>query len=82
MAEEEVLPVVRFSLAPGIWVDRTENPVTITGNMELYGDEADEGGYEDGEEDLQVGWLRCWCRHGGGLWIGGIFGVDATECAR
>jgi hypothetical protein len=36
----DVLPVQRFSPAPGIWVDRTEKSVAITGAMELYGDEA------------------------------------------
>jgi hypothetical protein len=33
-------PVARFSPAPGIIVDRTEKSVAITGNLELYGDEA------------------------------------------
>jgi len=34
------LPIGRFSPAPGIWVDRTERSVRITGAMELYGAEA------------------------------------------
>ena len=33
-------PVGRFSPAPGLVVDRTEKSVAITGNMELYGEEA------------------------------------------
>jgi hypothetical protein len=33
-------PVARFSPAPGLFVDRTQTSVTITGNMELYGEEA------------------------------------------
>jgi hypothetical protein len=37
---DEVLPVGRFSPAPGIFVDRTEKSVVITGAMELYGPEA------------------------------------------
>ncbi len=37
---DEVLPVGRFSPAPGIIVDRTLNSVNITGAMELYGPEA------------------------------------------
>jgi hypothetical protein len=36
----DVLPMGRFSPAKGLWVDRTEKSITITGNMELYGDEA------------------------------------------
>ena len=34
------LPIGRFSPAPGIWVDRTERTVRITGTMELSGSEA------------------------------------------
>lgn len=34
------LPIGRFSPAPGIWVDRTERSISITGNMEAYGSEA------------------------------------------
>jgi hypothetical protein len=36
----EVLPVGRFSPSPGLYVDRTENSVDISGVMELYGPEA------------------------------------------
>jgi hypothetical protein len=38
--QRDVLPVARFSPEPGILVDRAEKSVTITGVMELYGDEA------------------------------------------
>ncbi len=34
------MPIGRYSPAPGIWIDRTEQCFRITGNMELYGDEA------------------------------------------
>lgn len=34
------LPIGRFSPAPGIWVDRTERSIRITGTMEAYGAEA------------------------------------------
>ncbi len=36
----EVMPVGRFSPSPGLYVDRTENAVDISGVMELYGPEA------------------------------------------
>jgi hypothetical protein len=36
----KLLPVGRFYPAPGLSVDRTENLVSITGRMELYGPEA------------------------------------------
>ena len=36
----DVMPIGRFSPAPGIWVDRTDKSVKITGTMELYGGEA------------------------------------------
>lgn len=34
------LPIGRFSPAPGIWVDRTDRSIRITGTMETYGAEA------------------------------------------
>jgi hypothetical protein len=37
---DEALPFGKYAPADGIWVDRTENSFNITGNMELYGDEA------------------------------------------
>ena len=37
---DEALPIGRWSPASGLWVDRTENSFKITGQMELYGDEA------------------------------------------
>lgn len=36
----DVLPVARFSPAPGILVDRAEKKTTISGAMEMYGPEA------------------------------------------
>ncbi len=36
----EVMPMGRFSPAKGLWVDRTDRSVKITGQMELYGPEA------------------------------------------
>jgi hypothetical protein len=37
---DEVAPMGRFSPAKGLWVDRTDRSVKITGQMELYGPEA------------------------------------------
>ncbi len=37
---EEVMPFGRFSPAKGLWVDRTDKSIQITGQMELYGAEA------------------------------------------
>jgi hypothetical protein len=37
---DNTLPVGRFFPAKGLVVDRTENSISISGNMELYGDEA------------------------------------------
>jgi hypothetical protein len=34
------LPIGRFSPAPGIWVDRTDRSIRITGTMEAYGSQA------------------------------------------
>ena len=34
------LPIGRFSPAPGLWVDRTESSIIITGAMEVYGPQA------------------------------------------
>lgn len=41
LVQRQVLPVARFSPAPGIVVDRTDRSVSIAGAMELYGPEAD-----------------------------------------
>jgi hypothetical protein len=40
MSDADVLPVARFSPAPGIIVDRTGRSVAISGTMELWGPEA------------------------------------------
>jgi hypothetical protein len=40
MAEPSVSPVGRFSPAPGIFVDRTMNDISIVGTMEMFGPEA------------------------------------------
>jgi hypothetical protein len=37
---DEVAPMGRFSPAKGLWVDRNDRSVKITGQMELYGPEA------------------------------------------
>src|SRR5262249_7258828 len=34
------LPVERFSPNPGLWIDRTDNSITITGSMEMSGAQA------------------------------------------
>lgn len=40
MGDSSVLPVSRFSPAPGLFVDRTEKRIEISGDMELFGPEA------------------------------------------
>jgi hypothetical protein len=40
MAETALSPVARFSPTPGLFVDRIENEVSISGTMELFGPEA------------------------------------------
>jgi hypothetical protein len=37
---DETLPIGRFSPASGLWIDRTDKSIKITGQMELYGAEA------------------------------------------
>lgn len=37
---DEAMPLGRFSPVSGLWIDRTAKSIRITGQMELYGDEA------------------------------------------
>jgi hypothetical protein len=52
----EVLPVQRFSPAPGIWVDRTEKSVAISGAMQLHGDEANAARAHSIEHAINASW--------------------------
>lgn len=40
MGDKQPLPFGRFSPSKGIWVDKTENRLRITGTLEIYGDDA------------------------------------------
>jgi hypothetical protein len=54
----DVLPVQRFSPAPGIWIDRTEKSVAVTGAMELYGDEANAARALSIEHSINATWTQ------------------------
>lgn len=56
MGETAVLPVVRFSPAPGLWVDRTETSVSITGQMEMFGPEANAARAQSVEHTINQTW--------------------------
>jgi hypothetical protein len=53
-----VLPVGRFSPSPGIYIDRTDNSISITGNMELYGDEATAARAHSIENSINSTWTE------------------------
>jgi hypothetical protein len=52
------IPVGRFSPAPSIIVDRTENSIKITGKMELYGPEATAARAATIERSINSTWTR------------------------
>jgi hypothetical protein len=52
----DVLPVGRFSPSPGLFVDRTENSVTISGEMELYGPEANAVRARSIQDSINTAW--------------------------
>ncbi len=51
-----VAPVARFSPAPGIFIDRTEKSVSISGAMELYGPEANAARALSIEQSINKTW--------------------------
>ena len=51
-----VLPVQRFSPAPGLYVDRTEKSVSISGAMELFGPEANAARAQSVEASINSTW--------------------------
>jgi Domain of unknown function (DUF4157) len=56
--QRDVLPVARFSPAPGIVVDRTERSVSISGAMELYGAEATPARAASIQSSINTTWTR------------------------
>jgi hypothetical protein len=58
MSEPSVLPVQRFSPAPGIWIDRTEKSVSITGEMELFGPEATSARAQSVQDTINNTWTQ------------------------
>jgi hypothetical protein len=54
----DLLPVARFSPAPGLFVDRTDKTVKITGQMELYGPEANAARAGDIQHSINTMWTR------------------------
>jgi hypothetical protein len=55
---DDVLPVARFSPAPGLFVDRTEHSLSISGAMELYGPEANAARAASIEQSINSTWNR------------------------
>jgi hypothetical protein len=55
---DPVLPVGRFSPAPSMVIDRTENSVKITGKMELYGPEATVARAASIEQNINSTWTQ------------------------
>jgi hypothetical protein len=56
--QRDVLPVARFSPAPGLFVDRTENSISISGAMELYGPEASAVRAASVQQSINTNWTR------------------------
>ncbi len=56
--QRDALPVARFSPAPGLFVDRTENSVSIRGAMELYGPEANAARAASIQNSINATWTR------------------------
>jgi hypothetical protein len=56
MGENYISPVARFSPAPGLFVDRTEKSVAISGAMELYGPEATAARAQSIEHSINSTW--------------------------
>jgi hypothetical protein len=52
------LPIGRFSPAPGLWVDRTERSIRITGTMEVYGAEATAARSVTIQSSINTTWTR------------------------
>jgi hypothetical protein len=55
---DEALPFGRFSPASGLWVDRPENSFKITGQMELYGDEATAARAASIQNSINTTWTK------------------------
>lgn len=58
VVQRDVLPVAKFSPAPGVFVDRTENLVSISGAMELYGPEATAARAASVQNSINTTWTR------------------------
>ena len=50
--------VSRFSPSAGLWVDRTGGAVTITGKMEMYGEEASAANAKTVQDSINATWTR------------------------
>lgn len=58
MTQPRVLPVVRFTPSPGLFVDRTETSVVIGGLMELSGAEATHARAQSIQQSINVVWTQ------------------------
>jgi hypothetical protein len=58
MTATNISPVARFSPAPGIFVDRTANDVSITGTMEMFGPEATPARTGSVQHSINTVWTR------------------------
>lgn len=56
--QRDVLPVARFSPAPGLILERTEKSVTISGKMELYGPEANAARAASIQNSINTTWTH------------------------
>ena len=54
----DVLPVSRFSPSAGLWIDINGGAVNISGNMELYGDEASAARAKSVQDSINTTWTR------------------------
>jgi hypothetical protein len=56
--QRDVLPVAKFSPAPGLFVDRTEKSVSISGAMELFGPEANAARASSIQNSINTTWTH------------------------
>jgi flagellum-specific peptidoglycan hydrolase FlgJ len=56
--QRDVLPVAKFSPAPGIFVDRTATSIHISGTMELHGDEASPERAKAVQDSINSAWTH------------------------
>jgi Domain of unknown function (DUF4157) len=58
MVQRDMLPVAKFSPSPGLFIERTENSVTISGAMELYGSQANASRAASIQTSINTTWTK------------------------